>query len=209
LILSTDQLQKTCTRKIPTPIQSDKLQKDTTMKTYSTTLIIALATFVFAACNNDTPIENEQTATRASVATEITAAEAAMKALQIMPGTVDNIVKVDGTNGASVWKVTVSMSKEWSLDAKLDAASGGLLEVHGGFSPENFNFAPGAYFVPLSTISSVVQRDLGAEIISWKFEHDSAHNEWVYDLDIRKADGSKESITMSAVSRRVLSGNAV
>jgi len=182
------------------------------MKTYRFIPAIVLATIFLAACSNDTPTENEQWKKQSSAqnvrASEITAADAAMRAMQVIPGKVDGIVKVSDQSGAPAWDVTVTMSREWVLVARLNAMTGGIVTMQGKFSPENFNFAPGAYFVPLSTISSIVRRDLDAEITSWTFEHDKTHNEWVYDLSIRKGNGKTDIITMSAVSRRVLSGGA-
>lgn len=172
--------------------------------------ILAFTMVWFASCSNNTPTESSQwkpkTSTDSRAGGEIASSEAAVKALQIIPGSVVNVERVVTPTRITGWDVTVRMSGEWVLTARIDAMTGGLIEMHGGFSPANFNFAPGAYFVPLSTVSLIIQRRLGADITAWSFEHSSVYNEWVYDLIIRTGDGGIETVTMSAVSRNILSG---
>ena len=161
-------------------------------------------------CSNNTPTESSQWKPQASggtvAGTEISSSEAAMKTLQIVPGSVVNVERVVASSGNPALDVTVRMSKEWIITTRMDALSGGLLEMHGDFPTANFNFAPGAYFVPLSTVSLILQRELNADVVAWSFEHSSVYNEWVYDLSIRTGDGRNEAVIMSAVSRKILSG---
>jgi uncharacterized membrane protein YkoI len=182
------------------------------MKTYRFVPAILLTLSLITACNNNAPTESGPNRTTTVVqgvsATEITAADAAMKALQLVPGKIDNVERVSLSNGNPGWEVVISMSKKWIVTAQLDAMSGGLVGMSGNFSPENFDFAPGAYFVPLSNLYLSIQRNMDAQITSWSFEHSASYNEWVYNLDIRKDNGASNSIIVSAVSRQILNGAA-
>lgn len=172
-----------------------------------------LSAFAFVSCSNNTPTENETRTPMATVQNipteELTAAEASVKALQTIPGKVRNVEGVQGADGSRAWEVTVEMTRDWVVTAEFGALTGGLVEMSGSFDPANFEFAPGAYFVPLSTVSLIVQRKYSSEIAHWNFRRSSQYNEWVYELDIRKPDQTKESLTMSAISRRILTERAL